>query len=513
MRHAVLGAMLLMLAPLVAPASAQTLRVGLPASDVGSLDPHRATATQDKAVVGWAFSGLVRFPPGSADPALLEPDLAERWSTSADGLTWTFTLRDGVAFQHGFGTVTADDVAFSLRRAADSRQSSFASDFRDIASVEATDARTVRVVLRQPVPAPLGLFANYHGGNIVSRRAAEAAGEGFRTRPVGTGPFAIDRLEPGQAVHLVAHQGHFRGAPRLARVTARYIISDSTRELAFTAGELELMAGRREQRWVERMRQVPGAVVEVFEPGEFRTLLLNTQKPPLNDLRVRQAVAHAINVDLIVRFVGADVAKRGVSPVPPGYLGGITDVATFAPDTTRARALLAEAGHPNGVSIPAVVSNISAQLPIMEQVQAQLRRAGITLEMDIVDHATYHQRIRQDLSGLTFYGAARFPIADSYLSQFYHSRSAPGQPTMSLNFAHCGVADAEIDAARAETDATRQMALWATAQKKIAEAVCSIPLYDLRQVWVRSAKLELGYRLEGALTLGPVLTEATALRP
>jgi peptide/nickel transport system substrate-binding protein len=194
-------------------------------------------------------------------------------------------------------------------------------------------------------------------------------------------------------------------------------------------------------------------------------------------------------------------------------LGGITDVATFAPDATRARALLAEAGHPSGVSIPAVVSNISAQLPIMEQVQAQLRRAGITLDMDIVDHATYHQRIRQDLSGLTFYGAARFPIADSYLSQFYHSRSAPGQPTMSLNFAHCAAADAEIDAARAETDPARQMALWATAQKKIADAVCSIPLYDLLQVWVRSAKLELGYRLDGALTLGPVLTEATTLRP
>lgn len=505
-----LFAALLLAAP---PLAAQTLRVGLPASDVGSLDPHRATATQDKGAVGWAFSGLVRFPPGSADPAALEPDLAERWTRSDDGLTWTFSLRDGAQFHQNFGTVTADDVVYSLRRAADPQRSSFAPDYRDVASIEAIDARTVRVVLKQPVPAPLGLFANYHGGNITSRRAAEQAGEGFRTRPVGTGPFAFDRVEAGQAVHLVAHPGYFRGAPKLRGITGRYILSDSTRELAFTAGELDLMSGRREQRWVERMRQARGAVVEVFEPGEFRTLLLNTRKAPLDDVRVRRAVAHAVNVDLIVRFVGADVARRGVSPVPPGYLGGITDVTTFAPDPARARALLTEAGHANGVSIPAVVSNISSQLPIMEQVQALLRRAGITLEMEIVDHATYHQRIRQDLSGMTFYGAARFPIADSYLTQFYHSMSAPGRPTMSLNFAHCAAADAEIDAARAETDPARQMALWATAQKKISDAVCSIPLYDLLQVWVRTEKLDLGYRLTGNLTLAPPITEATALRP
>lgn len=497
---------------LALPAAAQTLRVGLPASDVGTLDPHRATATQDKGVVGWAFSGLVRFPPGSADPGALEPDLAERWEVSADGLTFTFHLRRDAAFHHGFGAVTAEDAAFSLRRAADSRASSFAADYRDIAEIAVLDAQTLRVTLRQPVPAALGLFANYHGGNVTSRRAVEEGGEAFRLRPVGTGPFAVERVETGQAVHLSAHDAHFRGRPALRAITARYIASDSTRELAFTAGELDLMAGRREQRWVERMRGTRGTIVEVFGPGEFRTLLINTRRPPLDDLRVRQAVAHALDVGGIIRFVGADVARRGVSPVPPGYLGMVEDVPTFAPDVARARALLAEAGHPRGITVRAVVSNISAQQPIMEQIQAQLRRAGITMEMDIVDHATYHQRIRQDLSALTFYGAARFPVADSYLSQFYHSRSAPGLPTMSLNFAHCAAADTEIDAARAERDPARQAALWAEAQRRIAAAVCSVPLYDLLQIWVRSERLELGYRLVGALNLAPPVTEATRLR-
>jgi len=491
------------------PAAAQTLRVGQIGQQSGTLDPHRATATHDKGPVSWMFDGLVRFPPGSADPARLEPDLAERWERSGDGLVWTFTLREGVQFHHGMGTLTAEDVAFSLRRAASSESSAFAGDYRDLSAVEVVDPRTVRVVFRQPVPSALGLLANYHGGMIVSRRAAEEGD--FARRPVGTGPFQFESVEPG-GLRLTAHRQHFRGTPKLAAVQVRFIPSDQTRELAYTAGELDLFIGRREQRWVERMKQLPNTVVEVFGPGEFRTLLLNTKSAPLDDVRVRRAVIHAIDVPAIVRFVGADVAQLWPSPVPPGYLGATTDVPRYPHDIARARALLAEAGHPQGVTLKAVVSSVSTQLPIMEVIQAQLRRAGITLEMDVVEHATYHARIRQDLSQVTFYGAARFPVADTYLTQFYHSRSAPGTPTMALNFAHCSVADAEIDAARSEPDPARQAALWAEAQRKVMEAACSLPLYDLRQVWVRSSRLALGYALEGSLNLAPPLTAETALR-
>lgn len=485
-------------------APAQTLRVGNIGQDMGTTDPHRATATQDKGPLSWSYDGLVRFPPGSADPARLEPDLAESFERSADGLTFTFRLRPDVRFHDG-EVMTAEDVVFSLQRSADARRSAFAADYAPVAAVEVVDALTVRVRLREAVAGALGLFANYHGGMIVSRRA-DAGGQ-----PPGTGPFRLERAGGGTA-RLVAHDGHFRGRPALRAIDLRFVTSDATRELAYTSGELDLIIGRREQRWVERMRAQPSSVVEVFAPGEFRTLLLNTRSAPLNDPRVRRAIQHAVDPQAIARFVGLDVATPWPSPVPPGYLGATDQVPRFAPDVARARALLAEAGHRDGIAIRAVVSSNTAQLPIMEVVQAQLRRANIRLEMDVVEHATYHQRIRQDLSQFTFYGAARFPVADAWLSQMYHSRSAPGQPTMSLNFAHCGVADAEIDAARAEPDAARQATLWAAAQGKILEAGCAVPLFDLRQVWVRRAALELGYRLEGALNLAPAITAGTRLR-
>lgn len=488
---------------LSAAPQAQTLRVGVIAQDMGTTDPHRASATQDKAPLSWAYDGLVRFPPGSADPAQLEPDLAESFERSPDGRSFTFRLRQGVRFHDG-NPLEAEDVVYSLRRAADAQRSAFASDYAPVTGIEVLDPMTLRVTLREAVAGALGLFANYHGGMIVSRRA-DAGGQ-----PPGTGPFRLERAGGGMA-RLAAHDAHWRGRPAIRAIDVRFITSDATRELAYTAGELDLIIGRREQRWVERMRAQPNTVVEVFSPGEFRTLLISSRSAPLDDPRVRRAVQHAVDPGAIARFVGLDVATPWPSPVPPGYLGTTEDVPRFAPDPNRARALLAEAGHRDGVTIRAVVSSNSAQLPIMEVVQAQLRRAGIRLEMDVVEHATYHARIRQDLSQLTFYGAARYPVADSYLSQFYHSRSAPGQPTMSLNFAHCSAADAEIDAARAEPDEAKQRALWATAQRKVLEAGCAVPLFDLKQVWVRRAGVNLGYRLEGSLNLGPPITHATRL--
>ncbi|MGG5818034.1 ABC transporter substrate-binding protein [Falsiroseomonas sp. HW251] len=488
---------------LAAGAQAQTLRVGQAGDTMGTADPHRAVATQDKSLLSWAYDGLVRFPPGSADPARLEPDLAESFERSADGRSFTFRLRPGVRFHDG-NSLEAEDVVFSLRRSADPRRSAFAGDYAAVTGVELIDAMTVRVTLRDPVAGALGLFANYHGGMIVSRRA-DAGGQ----QP-GTGPFRLVSATGGTA-RMVAFDEHWRGRPAIRAIDQRFITSDATRELAFTAGELDLIMGRREQRWVERMRAQPNTAVDVFSPGEFRTLLISRRNAPLDDPRVRRAIQHAVDPQAIARFVGLDVATPWPSPVPPGYLGTTEDVPRFAPDPNRSRALLAEAGHPNGITIRAVVSSISAQLPIMEVIQAQLRRANIRLEMDVVEHATYHARIRQDLSQLTFYGAARYPVADSYLTQFYHSDSAPGRPNASLNFAHCGAADAEIDAARAEPNEARQMALWAEAQRRILEAGCSVPLFDLRQVWVRRSNLNYGYRLEGALNLGPAITHATRL--
>ena len=145
----------------------------------------------------------------------------------------------------------------------------------------------------------------------------------------------------------------------------------------------------------------------------------------------------------------------------------------------------------------------------IEAIQAQLKKTGINLEITPVEHATFHQQIRQDLSQLVHYSAARFPVADVYLPQFFDSNSIVGTPGAITNFSHCNVADEEIRAARVEQDMAKQKALWKQAQKKIVEAVCAVPVYENLQLWAWKDNLELGYELKGSLNLSPPITEQT----
>ena len=501
----------LVVAPEYVSASDNVIRISTSGSDISRIDPHRATSTTDKGMVGWMFNGLVRFPPGSADPNDLEPDLAESWTVSEDGTEYVFTLREGVHFHGDWGQLTAEDVVYSINRASNPETSSFAGAYNGIESVEALDDHTVRIKLEFPVPGFLGLVANYHGGNIVSKRASQELGADFNSGPIGTGPFEFVEHVTQQFVELRAHENYFRGRPELDGVLYSFIASEASRELAFTSGEMDLIMGRREQRWVDATREVPGNAVEVFWPAEFRTVHLNRTIPPLDDVRVRRAIAHAINVDDIIRFVGPDIGPRGCSVVPTGYLGEDCSGWTVDFSIEKARELLTEAGHPDGITMTAVVSNIRSQLPIMEIIQAQLADAGITMNMNVVDHPTYHELIRQNLSAVTFYGAARFPVADSYLTEFYHSDAIVGKPTAITNFSHCDVADAEIEAARRAPTEDQQLAYWAEAQRLIHEAVCAVPLFNLRQVWLRHDGVDLGYELTGAMNLAPPIIETTTV--
>ncbi|MEO1536738.1 MAG: ABC transporter substrate-binding protein [Pseudomonadota bacterium] len=491
-------------------ASAEELSIGMSAASAGPLDPHVSAATGDKVAFSMMFNGLVRFKPGSMNPGDIEPDLAESWTVSEDGLVWTFTLREGVAFHGDYGTLTADDVVFSLERAADPDISAFSSDYGSFETVEALDDRTVRITLSENMPAVLGVLANYHGGMIVSKAAIEALGEAFQTNPVGTGPFAFSELNQGEFLRLVAHKDYFRGTPELEGVVYRYISSGSGRELAFQNGELDLFFGTREDSWVSRMT-ASGTQIDVFEPGELRTLHLNQTVEPLGDIRVRKAIAQALNRDELVAFVGPQVARESQAAVPIGYFGHADGVSALPYDPDGARELLAEAGYPDGLTLKAAITEIASLNGPMQVIQAQLARVGITLELEVMEHRSWHAAIRDDVSSMVLYGAARFPVADTYLTQFYHSDSIVKTPTAVTNFSHCDVADAQIVAARSEIDREEQIRLWQEAQTLISEQVCSVPLFELLQVWARSPQVDFGYELEGSLWGGPLINEKTTL--
>ncbi len=498
-----------MLVPAAASAQQTTLRIGIASADAGVLDPHLNSTTPGRGFLQHIFSGLVRLRPGELSPENMEPDLAERWESSADGRTWTFHLRRGSQCHHGFGEFTAEDAVFSLRRAATRETSAFSSDYTAFDSVEAVDSHTVRITLKNNIPSLLGVVMNYAGGFMVCKAAVEQMGnEGFRRRPIGTGPFAFAEYVPQQFGRLTAHEGYFRGAPQIREIMYRFVPSDAARDLAFQSGELDMIYGRQDQNWFTRTRALPNVRVVAMQPAEMSVIHLNMTMPPLNDIRVRQAIAHALNRDQVVQLRGRDTSVAAESVVPRGYQG---HAAMPLPphDIARARALLAEAGHPNGITIRSIHTTLTGMMTVMEAAQAQLRRAGITLEITPVEHATFHQQIRQNLSQVVHFQAARFPVADIYLTQFFHSRSIVQTPTAVTNFSHCRVADEQIDAARSETDATRRNALWREAQERIVAEVCGIPIYEQLQLWAYRDSIELGYELRAALNLAPPILHTT----
>ncbi len=489
-----------------------TLKIGTLSNDANQLDPHVSTKSQDKILFPWIFNGLVRFKPGSADLSQMEADLAKSWTSSDDGLTWTFKLRKGVQFHSGYGELTSADVVFSLNRASKKETSTAYKGYADFASVTAPDKYTVKIVLAKPIPSLLGMVTNYHGGYIVSKKAVEKLGDNFKTNPIGTGPFVFSEYQSKRQVTLVANKDYFRGAPKIDKIIYRYLPDEASRELAFKNGELDLIYGTREQRWVERVRKQKGVKVDIIGLGELRTLHMNASKGPLKDIRVRQAIAHAVNRDEMVLFVGSDVAQRSVSVVPQGYLGYSSDVPRYPHDIAKAKALLKDAGYPDGITLNVIITKVASLRVPMEILQAQLRKAGIILDLEVVEHSAFHKLIRQDASDLVLYGAARFPVADSYLTQFYLSDSIVGTPTGITNFSHCDVADVEINTARSEADPNRQLALWKIAQQKILKQSCSVPVFEQLIVWARKANLDYGFKMENSLSNGPILNEMTTLK-
>ncbi|MCZ8185792.1 MAG: ABC transporter substrate-binding protein [Beijerinckiaceae bacterium] len=504
------GALVALLAAGPALAQKTTLVIGMQTQDAGVLDPHINSGTPGKALMNWMFNGLVRIKPGQASPDHIEPDIAESWTSSADGREWTFKLRQGVQCHHDLGEFTAEDAVFSLQRAGSKDSSAFSSDYSAFDKVEAVDKYTVKITLKSAIPSLLGQVMNYHGGNMVCKKAVDTLGkDGFARKPAGTGPFVFAEYVPQQYVKLVANPKYFRGEPKIKEIIYRFIPSDAARDLALQAGEIDMMIGRQEQAWVDRTNKIPGLKVIAFGPAEMSVIHLNMTQPPLDNIKVRQAIAHAIDRAGIQQFRGTAISRQAVSVVPSGYFGTHETAPLLPHNLARAKQLLAEAGHPNGITIKAIHTTLPGMMGFIEAVQAQLKRAGITLDITPVEHPTFHQQIRQDLSQLVHFQAARFPIADVYLTQFFHSRSIVKTPTAVTNFSHCKVADAEIDAARTEQDKAKQVALWKAAQEKIINEVCAVPVNEMLMLWAFKDSLDLGYELKGSLNLGPPITEQT----
>jgi peptide/nickel transport system substrate-binding protein len=501
------------------------LRFGVNAADLATLDPHFASGTQDRTVVDMVFNGLVRFAPGNS--AEIEPDLAVAIPEpeTVDGKqVWTFELRDDVMCQPGPDTeaypLTADDVVYSLQKSADVDRSAYAGDYAGM-TVEKVDDHTVTITMDTPLSETLFLpkIANYAGGFIVCAQAVEAMGdEAFKTHPVGTGPFMFESYTPQNSVVLTANDDYFRGAPKLGGVEVRYMADPSTRELGLQAGELDVAAGINEAQWVDRINAEGNLTADIFGVAEAVWINLNVTAEPLNDPLVREAIALAVSRDEHAALRGAPVSELIASVVPAQLMpGGLTEEEAAAAgvlheqDIERARELMAEAGYADGFSIDLITSEMTDYSANYEVLQAELAEIGITVNLTVVDHATMHEQIREDVNPIVIYVAYR-PNADVYLTNFFHSNSIVVEGSSPItNFSHYSGVDDLIEQARAETDPAAQEELWKQANIQIQKDVAAIPLYMQNLVYARMPGVDYGHELVSSLALYPQITELTTV--
>lgn len=506
-------------------AEGHILRFGVDAADLGNLDPHYATSTPDRTVVSMVFNGLVRYAPGEAPE--IEPDLAEAVpepTMDGDQQVWTFDLREGVMCHAGPNNeayeLTSADVVYSLNKAANPDTSAFAGEYEGM-SFEAVDDYTVEVRVDTPVSPVLFLpkFADYAGGFIVCAQAFEALEAGdVVTHPVGTGPFVFESYTPQNSIVLNANAEYWRSAPLLAGVEVRYMPDISSRELGLRAGELDVIAGLPEGQWIETTDAEENITVDVFGVGELLTMHFNMSAPPMDDPLVRQAIAYAVDRGEFQALFGESVATLAYSPVPQQLMdGGLTLEETeeleldYSYDVERAQELMAEAGYADGLELEVITSEMRAYRAPYESLQAQLAQIGIDLSVQVVDHASMHSQIRQNVNPIVLYVAYR-PNADAYLTRFFHSDSIVVEgASPDTNFSHYAAIDDLIEQARAETDPDAQIELWKEAQVQILEDMASHTLLFQNQVYARSADVDYGHPLVNVLNLNPQITENTTI--
>lgn len=349
------------------------------------LDPTAgAAAAIDEVVYANVFEGLTRI---GSDGSVL-PALAESWQVSADGLEYTFRLRIGVTFHDG-STFDADDVKFSLDRArAEDSTNAQAGLFEPISEVEVVDPSTVRVRLQRAT----GDFTFSMGWGDAVIVAPESA-EGNKANPVGTGPFRFDRWVKADRVELVRNPDYWGTPAHLEKAVFKFVSDPATSFAAIMAGDIDAFPGFPAPESVPLLEEDGRfAVVEGTTEGET-ILSMNNASDALSDLRVRQAIAHAIDRQAIVdgaMFGHGTPIGSHFAPHNPAY---IDLTGQYPYDPGIARALLAEAGYADGLVLSLKLPPPPYARRGGEIVASQLRAVGIETDIENLEWAQWLEQV------------------------------------------------------------------------------------------------------------------------
>lgn len=490
-------------------------------NDSKSLDPAVVTEGESVKVITNLFDTLVRFKPGSLD---LAPGLAESWSASADGLTWTFKLRE--AKFHDGSAVDADAVVFSFLRQKEALHPAhtdacayWEDNFGMVTEVAASDPRTVRVVLAKPF-APFEATMALFSMSIVSPAAWKSEGldaKGkfayrFGEKPVGSGPYRFVRWNRDDTIVLEKNSAYWDGAPKVDRLVFRVVKQNQQRLLLAQSGQVHIVDGLNPAD-MEEVRKDPKLDL-VTQPGlNIAYFAMNTTRKPFDDARVRRAVALAIDKEGIRSSAYDGVGDIAVTPLPKG-MPGWKAMADRKQDVAAAKALLAEANLAGGFKFKiAVMSNPRPYMPrpkdVAIQIAQDLRAIGVTAEVEELQWARLLEDVQNARHEACLLGwAADYGDPDNFLYVLLDKETARMGSSNNAAFYTDETVHQWLTKARETTDRAERMRLYGLAQDKIFEDAPMVPLMQMPEIRA-VAKRVRGYLIypAGGEYLGGVAIE------
>lgn len=467
------------------------------AGEPDQLDPHKTTAYFSFEVLENVFDTLVE-PDANLE---MRPALAESWEVSPDQRVWTFHLRRGVTFHDG-SPFSAADVVYSYRRIIDEELANV-DKFSAVTDVTAVDPATVRITVKQPTPNLLTNLGGFKGMAIVSRANVESGQ--IATHPVGTGPFSFAAATSGDSITLKANPTYWGGAPKISGVTFRFISEPSTALSALQAGEVDWTDSIPPQR-VSQLRDDESLRLTVTPSNDYWYMALNEAKAPWNDVRVRQAIAYAIDRDAIVAATSYGTAAKNQLAIPDGN-PWYTPYDRYSYDIEKAKSLLAEA-NATPKSLDMLVTTEYPETVTAAQIVADnLAPLGIAVNIRTVDFATWLDEQNNGNFDMLMLGW----LGNIDPDDFYYAQHHTDGTSNAQKFSDPEV-DRLLDAGRVETDRDRRHQDYAKAATLIADKVSYLYLYNssVIQAWTPALS---GYeaRRDGAVRFrGAVLGEDRA---
>ncbi|HEX6512248.1 MAG TPA: ABC transporter substrate-binding protein [Chloroflexota bacterium] len=351
------------------------------------------------------FDSLFRYDAS----AQLVPGLAESWSTSDDGLTWTFKLRKGVKFHNG-EDFTSEAIKYSIAKLQDEK-STRRVYLTAVKEVRTPDDLTAQIVTTKPAPS-LPIYIAQIVDIYPPKYMAQVGDDEFNKKPVGTGLYKFVDWQRDQQVTLEANKSYFGGAPAYDRLVFRIVPEPSTRVAELLAGNVQVINFPPVQQ-LDQIASSGSAAAPSSKGTQIYHVILRTDRKPFDDKRVRQALNYAVDVEAIMKQLYAGRATRLAGPIPPHAFGYDPDLKPYAFDIAKAKQLLADAGYSGGLSfkMDLGIPSQAEGKQLADALSGFWKQAGINAELAPMDYATFVQNQsakKLDDAGLTVWSGPTF---------------------------------------------------------------------------------------------------------